>query len=196
MRNCPSGPWRPWDSWIWSERAAPLAFGRVSAPPPCGVQASGGARPLGRGVSPPRRRVSFPAMGKKPKDRRGRGRWTTAPLCSAYVHRTAFPGPHYGGRVPVRFYNGSGARSLSDGQRFLPAHWGLVFPKLRTVRFPFCAWLCRGNAPGACIAAGTALAAAWGSWCEFWWSLQGLSYLSMGGLIAVRRGGACPSRRP
>ena len=31
MRNCPSGPWRPWDSWIWSERAAPLAFGRVSA---------------------------------------------------------------------------------------------------------------------------------------------------------------------
>ena len=72
MRNCPSGPWRPWDSWIWSERAAPLAFGRVSAPPPCGVQASGGARPLGRGVSPPRRRVSFPAMGKKPKDRRGR----------------------------------------------------------------------------------------------------------------------------
>ena len=71
-RNCPSGPWRPWDSWIWSERAAPLAFGRVSAPPPCGVQASGGARPLGRGVSPPRRRVSFPAMGKKPKDRRGR----------------------------------------------------------------------------------------------------------------------------
>ena len=83
MRNCPSGPWRPWDSWIWSERAAPLAFGRVSAPPPCGVQASGGARPLGRGVSPPRRRVSFPAMGKKPKDRRGRGRWTTAPLCSA-----------------------------------------------------------------------------------------------------------------
>ena len=61
------------------------------------------------------------------------------------------------------------------------------------MRFPFFAWLCRGNAPGACIAAGTALAAAWGSWCEFWWSPQGLSYLSMGGLIAVRRGGACPS---
>ena len=41
-----------------------------------------------RGISPPRRRagfrpagrVSFPTMGKKPKDRRGRGRWTTAPL--------------------------------------------------------------------------------------------------------------------
>ena len=38
MRNCPSGPWRPWDSWIWSEQAAPLAFGRISAPPPCGVK--------------------------------------------------------------------------------------------------------------------------------------------------------------
>ncbi len=31
-----------------------------------------GFRPAGR--------VSFPTMGKKPKDRRGRGRWTTAPL--------------------------------------------------------------------------------------------------------------------
>ena len=51
MRNCRSGRWRPWDSWIWSERTNPLAFGRVSAPPLCGVQASGGAGPCRRADS-------------------------------------------------------------------------------------------------------------------------------------------------
>ena len=43
-----------------------------------------------------------------PKRHRGRGRWTLR------AHRTAFPGPHYGGRVSVRFCNISGAQNLSS----------------------------------------------------------------------------------
>ena len=111
------------------------------------------ANPVGRGLAPPllsgfflgmRRgfrpagRVSFPAMGKKPKDRRG-----TAPD-EHFVLIVAFPpGPHYGGRIPIRFYNISGAQNLSGFLRLHPGHWALGLQKLPLVRFHFCAWLGR-----------------------------------------------------
>ena len=142
-----AGPGGPWDSWIWSERAAPLAFGRVSARRRCGVKRQR-SQTFGAGSFAAPAASFFPGDGERNQRIAGDAadglRLRFAPPRSI---GTAFPGPHYGGRVPVRFYNGSGARSLSDGQRFLPAHWGLVFPKLRTVRFPFCAWLCRGTRP-------------------------------------------------
>ena len=52
-RNCPSGPWRPWDSWIWSERAAPLAFGRAASKRPAEPDLWGGEfrRPGGEFLS-------------------------------------------------------------------------------------------------------------------------------------------------
>ena len=49
------------------------------------------------------------------KRHRGRGRWTLR------AHRTAFPGPHYGGRVSVRFCNISGAQKWSGLRDFFRA---------------------------------------------------------------------------
>ena len=79
MRSCPSGLWKPWDSWIWSEWAAPLAFGRVSAPPLRGVQTSGGAGPCRRADSlrtrmwkkPGPRKRGTHASGRKAEQKRG-----------------------------------------------------------------------------------------------------------------------------
>ena len=60
-----------------------------------------------------------------------------------------FPGPHYGGRVPVRSCNISGAQNLSGFPRFLPGHWALGLQKLPPVRFHNCAWVFSAIAPGA-----------------------------------------------
>ena len=49
------------------------------------------------------------------KRHRGRGRWTLR------AHRTAFPGPHYGGRVSVRFCTISGAQKWSGLRDFFRA---------------------------------------------------------------------------
>ena len=48
------------------------------------------------------------------------------------------------------------------------------------LRFKDCAWLCRAIAPGA----------------NPGWSPKGLPYLDTEGFLAIRRGGACPSRKP
>ena len=90
------------------------------------------------------RRVTFPAMGKSPKDRRGTAQDERSALIFALP-----PVPHYGGRVPVRSCNISGAQNLSGFPRFLPGHWALGLQKLPPVRFHFRAWVCRANAPGA-----------------------------------------------
>ena len=82
------------------------------------------------------RRVSFPAMGKKPKDRRGRLRMgTNVPIFALP------PVPRYGGRPPEKFSKVFGAQNLSDGSEFPPGHWALGVQKLPLVRFNFCAWL-------------------------------------------------------
>ncbi len=97
------------------------------------------------------RRVSFPAMGKKPmaqatlscpfgaihlEDRRGRLRMgTNVPIFALP------PVPRYGGRPPEKFSKVFGAQNLSDGSEFPPGHWALGVQKLPLVRFNFCAWL-------------------------------------------------------
>ena len=63
---------------------------------------SGGFRRLGR-------RVTFPAMGKSPKDRRG-----TPQRRTSFANDGLPPGPRYGGRVPVRMSKISSAQNLSD----------------------------------------------------------------------------------
>ena len=101
------------------------------------------------------RRVSFPAMGKKPKDRRGTAQDERSALIFALP-----PVPHYGGRVPARLCKISGAQNLSGDLRFLPGHWALASPKFQSVRFLFRAWLYRANAPSAHTAVGATLAVA------------------------------------
>ena len=58
------------------------------------------------------------------------------------------PGPHYGGRVPVRLSKISGARKSEWVSEFQPGHWALGLQKLPLVRFHTCAWVSRTNAPG------------------------------------------------
>ena len=72
-----------------------------------------------------------------------------------------------------------GAQNLSGFPRFLPAHWGLVFPKLNPVRFHCCAWVCRANGTRS-VDGG---------------SPKGLPYPKQGPPLENCRGGACPSRR-
>ena len=130
------------------------------------------ARRLGRRLTGfrPVRRVSFPAMGKKPmaqatrsypfgtihlEDRRGTAQDERSALIFALP-----PVPHYGGRVPARLCKISGAQNLSGDLRFLPGHWALASPKFQSVRFLFRAWLYRANAPSAHTAVGATLAVA------------------------------------
>ena len=104
---------------------------------------------IARGISPPRRRGTFPAMGKYPKDRRGTAQ------NGHFVSIFALPpDPHYGGRVLVRFCNISGAQNLSGWSKFLPGHWALGLHKFPLVRFHNCAWIYRANAPGVEYAVG------------------------------------------
>ena len=102
-------------------------------------------------ISPPRRRGTFPSMGKYPKDRRG-----TAPD-EHFVLIVAFPpDPHYGGRVPAGFCSTPGAQNLSGWCLSLPGHWALGLHKFPLVRFHNCAWIYRANAPGVEYAVGAA----------------------------------------
>ena len=50
------------------------------------------------------------------------------------------PGPHYGGRAPVRGSRISGAQNLSGFLPFNPGHWALGVQKFPLVRFHACAW--------------------------------------------------------
>ena len=59
------------------------------------------------------------------KRHRGRGRWTLR------AHRTAFPGPHYGGRVSVRFCTISGAQKWSGLRDFFRATGPWLFKNCR-----------------------------------------------------------------
>ena len=71
------------------------------------------------------RRVTFPAMGKSPKDRRG-----TPQRRTSFANDGFPPVPRYGGRVPVKNCKISGAQNLSGWSKFPPGHWALAFPKL------------------------------------------------------------------
>ena len=80
------------------------------------------------------RRVTFPAMGKSPKDRRGTAQDERSALIFALP-----PVPHYGGRVPVRLSKISGARKSEWVSEFQPGRWALGLQKLPLVRFRICA---------------------------------------------------------
>ena len=133
------------------------------------------------GISPPRRRagfrpagrVSFPTMGKKPKDRRGTAQDERFALIFALP-----PVPHYEGRSTGKSSRISGAQNLSGFYRFIPGHWALALQKLMLVRFHLCAWLCRAIAAGANLGGRP----------------KGLPYTDLEGFLNPRRGGACPSR--
>ena len=133
------------------------------------------------GISPPRRRagfrpagrVSFPTMGKKPKDRRGTAQDERFALIFALP-----PVPHYEGRSTGKSSRISGAQNLSGFYRFIPGHWALALQKLMLVRFHLCAWLCRAIAAGANLGGRP----------------KGLPYTELEGFLNPRRGGACPSR--
>ena len=114
-------------------------------------------------------------MGKYPKDRRG-----TPQRRTLFANGGLPPVPHYGGHVPAEFCSISGAQNLSGGSKFPPGHWALGLQKLLLLRFKDCAWLYQAIAPGA----------------NPGWSPKGLPYLDTEGFLAIRRGGACPSRRP
>ena len=124
-----------------------------------------GFRPAGR--------VTLPSAAKKPKRRWGRGRRALR------AHRTAFPRPHCGERVPAGFCSTSGAQNLSGGPRFLPAHWGLALRKLLLVRFHDCAWVSEPTK-------------------QIHWRRepQGAPLPDQGPFLETRRGRACPSCRP
>ena len=113
------------------------------------------------------RRVSFPAMGKKPKDRRGTAQ------DGHCVSIFAYPTPSVASRhLPLT--GGVGPRTPVTG---LPLEVGRTFParktgvlgcgfvratgpwaggKLGLMRFRFCAWVCRTNAPRPLSAVGAA----------------------------------------
>ena len=111
---------------------------------------SGGCAPK-RACGRSRRRGTFPAMGKYPKDRRGTAQ------NGHFVSIFALPpDPHYGGRVPVAGSRISGAQNLSGWSKFPPGHWALGLQKFPLVRFHDCAWIYRANAPGVEYAVGAA----------------------------------------
>ena len=108
---------------------------RSARPPPQNVSPSirrGGACPS-RQVSEwfrstlrvsPLGRVSFPAMGKKPKDRRGR-----APM-GVPAHSRTSPRPPFTGVIPRPFCRSSGAQNMVPGFWFLPGHLALMRCKI------------------------------------------------------------------
>ena len=111
-----------------------------------------------QGVSPLRRRVTFWTARKSPKNRQGAG--AIGGSASLPPPCRPSPGPPFTGATPEMSSNASGAQNLSGGQRFLPAHWGLIPLKLQGVRFHNRAWLFSANAPGPAPAVGATLAVA------------------------------------
>ena len=108
---------------------------RSARPPPQNVSPSirrGGACPS-RQVSEwfrstlrvsPLGRVSFPAMGKKPKDRRGRA------AMGVPAHSRTSPRPPFTGVIPIPFCRSSGAQNMVPGFWFLPGHLALMRCKI------------------------------------------------------------------
>ena len=117
----------------------------------------------------------FPNDGKVPKGSPG-----DAAGANFVRHDGLPPVPHYGGRIPVRSCNSSGAQNLSDFPPLLPAHWGLGKQKFQVPRLHFRAWVCRADGTGA-VDGGRP---------------KGLPYPNSEVLLKNRRGGACSSRGP
>ena len=117
-------------------------------------QISDWARCTQGSISPLRRRVTFPAMGKSPKDRRG-----TPQRRTPFANDGLPPVPHYGG-YPLGWTESFRRTKFEWVSKSPPGHWALGLQKFTPLRFIFCAWLCRANAPGLFSAVGAALAAA------------------------------------
>ncbi len=117
----------------------------------------------------------FPNDGKVPKGSPG-----DAAGANFVRHDGLPPVPHYGGRIPVRSCNSSGAQNLSGFPPHLPAHWGLGEQKFQVPRLHSCAWVCQADGTGS-VDGGRP---------------KGLPYPNPEVLLKTRRGGACPSRGP
>ena len=86
----------------------------------------------------------FPNDGKVPKGSPG-----DAAGANFVRHDGLPPVPHYGGRIPVRSCNSSGAQNLSGFPPHLPAHWGLGEQKFQVPRLHFCAWVWQADGTGS-----------------------------------------------
>ena len=58
------------------------------------------------------------------------------------------PDPHYEG-YPLGLAESFRRVKFEWVSNFPPGHWALGLQKFRLVRFHYCAWRCRTNAPGA-----------------------------------------------
>ena len=146
------------------------------------------------------RRVTFPAMGKSPKDRRGTAQDERSALIFALP-----PVPHYGGRVPEGLCVISGAQNLSGWSKFTPGHWALALQKFRVYAIPRLrlAMPIRWRLVLGCRARRSELfrkstvgAAHWAA--RFLWSSgrpKGLPYPNQACSYEICRAGACPRRR-
>ena len=96
-----------------------------------------------RGISQLRRRVTFSAMRKSPKNRRG-----TAPD-EHFVLIVALPRTPITKVTPLARHKISGAQN-QECSGAIPSGptGGLSLQNLEHLRFKICAWLCRTNAPG------------------------------------------------
>ena len=86
----------------------------------------------------------FPNDGKVPKGSPG-----DAAGANFVRHDGLPPVPHYGGRIPVRSCNSSGAQNLSGWSEFPPGHWALGKQKFQVPRLHSCAWVCRADGTGS-----------------------------------------------
>ena len=86
----------------------------------------------------------FPNDGKVPKGSPG-----DAAGANFVRHDGLPPVPHYGGCVPVRSCNSSGAQNLSGWSEFPPGHWALGKQKFQVPRLHSCAWVCRADGTGS-----------------------------------------------
>ena len=118
------------------------------------------------------RRVTFPAMGKSPKDRRG-----TAQDGHCVSIFALPPVPRYGG-YPLGQAENFRRAKFEWQSKFPPGHWALGLQKLPLVRFNLCAWVSQPTAPVRILAG-----APRGSPTQIPHRCR-------------RGGGACPSRRP
>ena len=110
-----------------------------------------GVRPAGR--------VTFSAMRKSPKNRRGTAQDERFALI--FAHPTPSgpsghlpltggvgPGPHYGGTPSWEVVYHFRRANSEWPSKFPPGHWALGLQKLGLVQFRSCAWRCPANIPG------------------------------------------------
>ena len=108
-----------------------------------------------RGISPLRRRATFSAMRKSPKNRRGTAQDERFALIFAFP-----PDPRYGGALLIVCAALPARKTRSAWSKFPPPHWGLSLLNLEgfAVQDPRLGF--RTNAPGPVFVVGATLTVA------------------------------------